>query len=220
MFARLVCVVAVMGVVTCSGCENCGRAAACACVDCPQARLGEADSGSTVDLPQSYRTDVAPSLAASGAIRGGTLTVSDRTVLLVQTPSSRHPLQFVTGRPGRARVMVAGTSFFVDIVVHRWPFPSYTPTNVLNPYNPVSVKATVGQEFGILFYWSGSPPTSVVSNDDRRVHVLDAFTAPSIVGSWHYGLFRAVGGGQATVTVTVGGVPTGPLLYPITVMVS
>jgi hypothetical protein len=201
MVARLVAALAVVGVVACGTGEKCAHAA-CGCATCPQVRLSEADSGSTVDYPQGYRVEVPASLTASDA-SGGTLTVTDARVLLVQPSSPVHALQFVTGMPGRARVSVTGTSFEVDVVVHRWPFGLESAGDkVLNPYDPVPVTAKVGDEFGILFYTSPGGPTTVVSDDNQTVQVLDTFTASGVSGEGHFGVFRAVGQGRATVTVT------------------
>jgi hypothetical protein len=212
MIARLVAALAVMGLVACTTGDGCAQSGTCACANCPDASLGEADSGSTVDFPQGYRVDVTLSETATGAVQGVTLAVTDAHVLLVQEPSPGHAMQFVTGTPGHARVTVAGTSFAVDVVVHRWPPRG---DKVLNPYNPVTVNARVGDEFGILFYTSDRVPATVVSGDNGTVEVLDTFTAPG-PGGGHFGVFRAVGQGTTNVTVTAGQAK----LYPIKVHVA
>lgn len=225
MVTRFVAALAIVGVVACGPPDKCGTGAECLCIDCPQARLTTADSGSTIAFPQGYRIEVMLPVAATGAVTLRALTVSDGKVLLVQQPKVGHALQFVTGEPGRARVIVAGTSFAVDVVVHPWPFGTEeADNNVLNPYNPVTVRATVGQELGILFYTSPGEPISVVSGDDRVVDVLDEFTSPLLSGSGHFGLFRAVGRGQTKVTPIPGEVRTPARataipLFPITVTV-
>jgi hypothetical protein len=212
MIARLVAALAVMGLVACTTGDGCARSGTCACTNCPDASLSEADSGSSVDFPQGYRVEVTLSETATGAVQGGTLAVTDDNVLLVQEASHGHAMQFVTGKPGHARVTAAGTSFAVDVVVHRWPPRG---DKVLNPYNPVTVNARVGDEFGILFYTSDRVPTTVVSGDQGTVQVLDTFTAPGR-GGGHFGVFRAVGRGTANVTVTGGEAK----LYPIKVQVA
>lgn len=213
MIARLVAALAVMGLVACTTDETCGQSGTCACANCPDASLSEADNGSSVDLPQGYRVDVALSETTTGAGQGGTLVVRDDNVLLLQEPSHGHAMQFVTGKPGHARVTVAGTSFAVDVVVHRWPPRG---NRVLDPYNPVTVNAKVGDEFGILFYSSDRGPTTVMSGDNGTVQVLDTFTAPGRGGGGHFGVFRAVGRGATNVTVTAGEAK----LYPIKVQVA
>jgi hypothetical protein len=220
MVARLLAALAAVGLLACCG-ENCASGA-CACADCPQARLSEAHSGSTVDFPQGYRVEVTlPAVAATSVRPAPTLSVSDGSVLLVQTGWTGHALQFVTGKPGRARVTVSGTSFVVDLVVHRWQFGS-SSIGTLNPYNPVTANARVGQEFGIFFYTSLGEPISVVSNDSRTVQVLDAFTAPLLAGPGHFAVIRAAGRGQARITMIPGTVETPSAtvtLFPITVKV-
>jgi hypothetical protein len=213
MIARLVAALAVMGLVACTASEGCARSGTCPCTNCPNALFSEPDSGSSVDVPQGYRVDVTLSETATGAVQSGTLAVTDDNVLLVQEASYGHAMQFVTGRPGHARVTVAGTSFAVDVVVHRWPPGG---DNVLNPYNPVTVNARVGDEFGILFYTSDRVPTTVVSGDNGTVQVLDTFTAPGRGTGAHFGVFRAVGRGTTNVTVTAGEAK----LYPIKVQVA
>ena len=213
MIARFVAALAVMGLVACTTGDGCARSGTCACTNCPNASLSEADSGSSVDFPQGYRVEVTLSETATGAVQGGTLAVTDDNVLLVQEASYGHAMQFVTGRPGHARVTAAGTSFAVDVVVHRWPPRG---DNVLNPYNPVTVNARVGDEFGILFYTSDRVSTTVVSSDNGTVQVLDTFTAPGRGGGDHFGVFRASGRGTTNVTVTAGEAK----LYPIKVQVA
>jgi hypothetical protein len=212
MIARLVAALAVMGVVACTTGDGCAGSGMCACYHCPNASLSEADSGSSVDFPQGYWVEVTLSKTVTGTVQGGTLAVTDDNVLLVQEASPGNAMQFVTGRPGHARVTVAGTSFAVDVVVHRWPPRG---DKVLNPYNPVTVNARVGDEFGILFYTSDPVPT-MMSAANGTVQVLDAFTAPSRSGGGHFGVFRAVGRGTTNVTVTAGEAK----LYPIKVQVA
>lgn len=213
MIARLVAALAVMGLVACTTGDGCARSGTCACTNCPDASLSEADSGSSIDFPQGYRVEVTLSETTTGAVQGGTLAVTDDNVLLVQEASYGHAMQFVTGRPGHARVTAAGTSFAVDVIVHRWPPRG---DKVLNPYNPVTVDARVGDEFGILFYTSDRVPTTVVSGDNGTVQVLDTFTALGRGGGDHFGVFRAIGRGTTNVRVTAGEAK----LYPIKVQVA
>lgn len=213
MIDRLVAALAVMGLVACTTGEGCAGSGTCPCANCPNAWLSEADTGSSVDFPQGYRVEVTLSETATGAVQGGTLAVTDDNVLLVQEASYGHGMQFVTGRPGHARVTVAGTSFAVDVVVHRWPPRG---DKELNPYNPVTVKARVGDEFGILFYTFDGLPSTVVSGDIGTVQVLDTFTALNRGHGDHFGVFRAVGRGTTNVTVTAGTAK----LYPIKVQVA